>query len=133
MNTWAGQLAARVGSRVRERRGELGLSAEQLSALTNGPDHRVTRSTIANLENGRRPTVTVPELLAIARALDTQPWLLCPDLGPAILTNEVGALRSQVDSLQPIVQELHRLARVCDRQTEEILRLKAQARSDGTR
>ena len=59
-----GWFFAQIADRVAERRGELGLSQQQLAHLTG-----TTQSAIARLERGGRPP-RIDTLLRIAEALD---------------------------------------------------------------
>ena len=68
-----GWLFAQIADRVVERRRELGLSQQQLAALTG-----TTQSAIARLESGQRPP-RIDTLLRIADALDAD---LVVDLRP---------------------------------------------------
>jgi transcriptional regulator with XRE-family HTH domain len=81
----------RIGARVRELREQMGLSAQKVSdrcALDGAPELR--RQVITNLENGRRESVTVDELLALALALRTSPAdLLLPPKGELAVTSEI--------------------------------------------
>jgi transcriptional regulator with XRE-family HTH domain len=70
--TVAGQL-----KRLREGR----LSAQQLARKTAELGHEVPRSVIANLENGRRPTISVAEVIVLAQALGVPPLELLFPLG----------------------------------------------------
>jgi hypothetical protein len=68
---WGSRVAATVGRQVahyRDRRNKM--SARELSEATEALGYAVTRSNIANLESGRRPSVSVPEVIVLARALD---------------------------------------------------------------
>src|SRR5690242_17167972 len=68
-----------VGQRVRKLRRENGLSAADVEKRSGG---RIKRQVIANLELGRREQITVPEVFALAAALDVPPlFLLLPDDG----------------------------------------------------
>jgi transcriptional regulator with XRE-family HTH domain len=62
--------------RVKARRRELGMSAEDLSRTCTAQGFPVKRSTLANLETGRRQDLSVGELVAFARALKTTPLAL---------------------------------------------------------
>lgn len=81
----------RIGARVRELRTKMGLSAQKLSdrcVLDGSPN--LKRQTISNLENGRRDSVTVDELLALALALRTSPAdLLLPSEGELAVTPDI--------------------------------------------
>jgi len=55
------------------------MSAQQLSDRTGELGMQIPRSVLANLESGRRETVTLPELLILAAALQVAPIeLICP-------------------------------------------------------
>jgi len=49
------------------------MSAERLSARCKELGLNINRSVLANLENGRRPTISVAELLILAKALEVPP------------------------------------------------------------
>lgn len=57
------------------------MSGQQLADATAALGHSVPRSVIANLESGRRETLSVPELLVLAEALNVPPLLLVFPLG----------------------------------------------------
>jgi transcriptional regulator with XRE-family HTH domain len=60
-------------SRVKARRQELGMSADALARTCTEQGFPMKRSTLANLEAGRREDLSVGELLAFAKALKTTP------------------------------------------------------------
>lgn len=64
-----------VRRRVKEVRNERGISAQQLADRLQELDPRTAlkRNVLANFESGRRPTVSVDELLLLARALGEPP------------------------------------------------------------
>lgn len=66
-----------VGAQVLRYRKALRLSAEELAHQSG---HGLTRSVIANLENGRKDDITVTQLLALASALHVPPALLIADI-----------------------------------------------------
>lgn len=66
---WAAQIAKAVAGEVRRHRLRRGMSAQQLSDACARLGHPIARSVLANFESGRRPTVSIPELLVFARAL----------------------------------------------------------------
>ena len=72
---WAERLAASVGRQVKRYRArpELRLSAQALSDRTAQLGHEVKRSVIANLESGRRGTVTLADVFVLAQALMVPP------------------------------------------------------------
>jgi hypothetical protein len=81
---WAEEQARRVASEVNRLRGDN--STQWLSDRTQDAGYRVSRSVIADLENGRRRYVTAAELIMLAVALDTTPIaLLYP--GPDYMEN----------------------------------------------
>lgn len=59
------------------------MSAQQLADRCAELGMKIARSVIANLENGRRPTVSVAELLILAAALAVPPAVLIAPLGQA--------------------------------------------------
>lgn len=75
-NAWSTRLALSIAREVRRHRTRLGLSAAQLSARCGLIGMPIQRSVLANLESGRRTTVTVAEVLVLARALNVPPGAL---------------------------------------------------------
>lgn len=73
---WPGSWARHVGENVAQLRGALGWSAQSLSDRTEALGHRVTRNSIANLENGRKGEVPVHEVAVLAAALGVPPTRL---------------------------------------------------------
>lgn len=57
------------------------MSAQQLANSCSQLGMKIPRAVLANLENGRRPTVSVAELLVLAEALQVPPLLLVVPLG----------------------------------------------------
>src|SRR2546429_9056210 len=82
MNTqtpWAARITRAIAGEIRQRRTARGMSAEDLAAACADLGMPIQRSTLADLENGRRASISVAEWLAIAAALDGPPaLLLCP-------------------------------------------------------
>lgn len=77
---WGEEQAHRVAKEVRRLRGGA-RSAQWLSDRTDELGYRVSRSVIADLENGRRRYVTTAELCVLAWALRVPPvQLLYPDM-----------------------------------------------------
>lgn len=75
---WAEEQAYNVAMEIRRLRGKM--SARRLAERTKELGNEVTRAVLSDLENGRRRHVTVGELTALARALNTTPVaLLYPD------------------------------------------------------
>ncbi|TGB09775.1 helix-turn-helix transcriptional regulator [Streptomyces sp. MZ04] len=68
-----------IRARVKELRTRKGWTATELGAQMTAHGIRWDRSIVANLENGRRATVSVNELLALSRVFDVAPvHLLVP-------------------------------------------------------
>ncbi|MDT3397725.1 helix-turn-helix transcriptional regulator [Streptomyces sp. B1866] len=79
LREWSAQLTAAVVAEVRRRRKELGMSAQDLADACDDLGHPIPRNVIANLESGRRSTLTVADLLVLGKALEVPPlWLLFP-------------------------------------------------------
>jgi transcriptional regulator with XRE-family HTH domain len=78
---WPDRLTQVVAGEVRRRRRELEMTAQQLADRCTELGSPLHRSVIANLENGRRPLVSVAELIILARALDVPPVLLISPVG----------------------------------------------------
>lgn len=80
---WQERLAAVVAWQVRRYRKLRGLSAQQLADRCSELGFPLKRSVIANFESGRRTTVTVAELIVLAKALQVAPSMLVFPLGAA--------------------------------------------------
>lgn len=82
VSTWGEDTVQRAAAEVRRRRTQLGLSAQALSDRTAELGHTVSRTTISDLELGRRgERLLVPDLIVLAAALGTSPGaLLYPDV-----------------------------------------------------
>lgn len=83
---WATQLAADVGKRVayfRERAAKNGhrLTAQTLSDRCTALGYPIARSVIAKLEKGLRESITLGEIMVLARALGVPPLLLIFPIG----------------------------------------------------
>ncbi|AUN42486.1 hypothetical protein ASU32_22725 [Tsukamurella tyrosinosolvens] len=84
---------------LRQRPG-VNLSAQALADRTRELGHELKRSVIANLESGRRTSVSVADLVVLAVALDVPPAMLVYPVGeestvealPGIETDTVAAL-----------------------------------------
>lgn len=84
MNTqkpWPARLTQSIAAEVRRHRAAQGMSAEQLSARCAELGADIPRNTIADLENGRRASLSVAELLMLAAALEVPPVLLLFPVG----------------------------------------------------
>lgn len=79
LDTWQGRVTRTIAREIRRYRDERKMSAQQLADRTAELGMEIPRSVLANLESGRRETVTVPELLVLAAALEVAPVeLACP-------------------------------------------------------
>lgn len=78
---WTAKVARTVGQEVRRYRDQRGLSAEQLAQKCTTAGLPMKRPVIANLESGRRPTVSLSELLVLAKVLEVPPLLLIFPVG----------------------------------------------------
>ncbi len=86
-DVWSNRLYGDLGVAVRRHRDVAGLSAQELADRCSDLGYQISRSTLANLENGRvngerpddsrrYPTVSVAEVLVLARALGVSPLSL---------------------------------------------------------
>jgi transcriptional regulator with XRE-family HTH domain len=95
---WPARIAATVASQVRLYRRERKLSGQKLVDKMAELGLKFPRSVLANLETGRRETITVAELIILARALEVAPLeLLIPAGGAEMLP---GVLWSHQDASQ---------------------------------
>lgn len=78
---WSTRLALSIAAEVRRHRQAQGLSAQQLSDRCASIGMPIQRSVLANLESGRRTTVTVAEVLVLAHALGVPPGVLMFPVG----------------------------------------------------
>jgi transcriptional regulator with XRE-family HTH domain len=104
--SWAARVARLVATNVRYWRTRRKMSAETLSAAMTAAGAPMNRSVLANFENGRRPSLSVAELLAFAAVLRVPPLaLLIPD--PAALREkglEESGLSDESASTMEILQ-----------------------------
>lgn len=75
-SAWEGQLIERIASEIRRLRTSQKISAQALADRVTELGLPMSRSTIADIENGRRKYITVAELLGIANALNAAPAML---------------------------------------------------------
>lgn len=78
---WSTRLAQSIAGEVRRYRQARGLSAQQLADRCASLGMPIQRSVLANLESGRRTTVTVAEVLVLAKALGVPPGALIFPVG----------------------------------------------------
>lgn len=76
---WRDDVNARIARAIKDARGDR--SAQVIADETARLGFPITRDTIANIENGRKKSVDVPELIILAKALGVPPLrLIYPDL-----------------------------------------------------
>lgn len=87
-NEWAAQIAKQVGrqvahyrAQVQDPKGKRGITAQALAERCNQLGLPLDRAVIAKLEKGMRQTITVGELLILARALGVPPLHLTLPIG----------------------------------------------------
>lgn len=87
-NEWAAQIAKRVGKRVAHYRAQApgektkqGITAQALADRCTALGMPMDRTVIAKLEKGTRQTITLGEVIVLARALEVPPVALLFDLG----------------------------------------------------
>lgn len=71
---WAADLTKRIGEEIKRLRGKR--TGQWLSDRTADLGQRVSRSTISEIETGRRKSITVSDLILLAAALNTTPVAL---------------------------------------------------------
>lgn len=71
---WPDEMTARIAAEIKRLRG--GRSGQWLSDRTAELGYRVSRSTISEIETGRRKSITLSDLIILAAALDTVPLAL---------------------------------------------------------
>ena len=70
---WAARYTRVIAGEIRRYRQQRGFSAQQVSDACAKAGLEISRSTLADLENGRRENITVTELLMLAAVLDVPP------------------------------------------------------------
>ena len=98
---WQASVTARVAEAVRRFRDERGMSAQDVADGCTKLGYPIPRSIIANLENGRRASVDLAEVLILAKALDVPPVAL---LVPAGQTGAMEILPGQTYSTDDALQ-----------------------------
>jgi len=78
---WGPRLVRLIAGEIRRLRKERGFSAQGLADRCAELGWPIKRSVLSNLESGYRETITVPELLVLARALGVPPLRLLLPLG----------------------------------------------------
>jgi transcriptional regulator with XRE-family HTH domain len=93
---WSAALTAGIGRRVAQLRAERKITAERLAELVTEAGAPISRSVLANLENGRRSAVTVQELLAFASVLGVPPIVLLFPVGQELQVEVVPDRRMDI-------------------------------------
>ncbi|WP_162688418.1 helix-turn-helix transcriptional regulator [Streptomyces sp. ICC4] len=78
---WPARLARTMATEVRRFRQVRGMSAQQLADRCAELGMPIARSVLANFESGRRPTLSVAELMVISQALRVPPVALVVPVG----------------------------------------------------
>jgi transcriptional regulator with XRE-family HTH domain len=73
---WPARYTRVIAQEIRRYRQERGVSAQQLSDACAERGLEISRSTIADLENGRRESISVAELIVVAACLQVSPIML---------------------------------------------------------
>lgn len=81
MSNWAAGVAKLAGRRIQRERKARGLTGEAFADEMTARGAAMTRSVLANLENGRRPHLSVAELYVAARILGIPPVALLVPVG----------------------------------------------------
>lgn len=100
-NEWAAKIANRVGRQVAHYRGQItreggktGITAQALAERCQGLGLQIDRTVIAKLEKGTRQTITIGEVIVLARALGVPPVALMFELGVEEQTEIIPDLRA---------------------------------------
>lgn len=73
---WPGVWTAQIGARIRTARQAAGLSAQKVSERCDALGFPIPRSTIANIESGRKEALPIHEISVLAAALELSPAAL---------------------------------------------------------
>ena len=74
MSNWVDEVASRIGREVAKLRGER--SGQWLSDQTAAVGKRISKASISEIENGKRKSVSVADLMVLAAALEVPPIVL---------------------------------------------------------
>lgn len=87
MTDWDADVTQRIAGEIKRHRGQR--SGQWLADRTKELGHAISKTAIWEIEAGKRKSISVPELLVIARALEVPPTLL---LFPGVPDRETWAL-----------------------------------------
>ncbi|WP_430868311.1 helix-turn-helix domain-containing protein [Demequina aurantiaca] len=96
--TWSSEWTLRVGANLAALREQAGVSGQQLADLTEAHGDEISRSTIANLESGRKSSVSVAEIALLAAALGVSPMRLLFDPTGSEVETLPGLTTSQAEA-----------------------------------
>lgn len=82
---WPAAWSAQIGARIRTLRDVAGLSAQKLSDRCEDFGFPIPRSTIANIESGRKEAIPLHEIVVLAAALGTSPTSMLFPLDEPVL------------------------------------------------
>jgi transcriptional regulator with XRE-family HTH domain len=69
-SSWGDAVVTRIAAEIRRHRTARGMTGQALADACEALGHPLPRTTLANLESGRRASLDVTELLVLAQALD---------------------------------------------------------------
>ncbi|WP_327268771.1 helix-turn-helix domain-containing protein [Streptomyces sp. NBC_01218] len=98
---WTERYTQTVAAEVRRHRERRGMSAQDLADACAKLGVPIQRSVIANLENGRRASIGVAEVLVFAAALDVPPGVLMSPVGQ---TAEVEIFPGEMEDPYSVIQ-----------------------------
>jgi transcriptional regulator with XRE-family HTH domain len=119
-DTWAPELTSRIAAEIKALRGER--SGQWLSDETAAIGHRVSRSTISEIETGKRQTISIDAVIVLAAALKVSVAdLLYPGLDDVEMLPDRVVRRGQaIEALVGTVERLQRLQAEVDRSAAAI-------------
>ena len=99
--TWGPDISRQVAAQIRELRGDR--SGQWLSDRTAELGHRVSRTTISELENGKRSTVALDAVIVLAAALGVPvAHLIYPPDGPLEVEALPGKWMPRPDAIEAL-------------------------------
>lgn len=98
---WQNRLTAVIAGQVRRYRRIRKLSARQVSEACAELGMEIHRQTLADLENGRRASISLAELLVLAQVLEVSPTLL---VVPVDTEEKMEVLPGQVASTEDVLE-----------------------------
>ena len=119
-DTWAPELTSRIAAEIKALRGER--SGQWLSDETAAIGHRVSRSTISEIETGKRQTISIDAVIVLSAALKVSVAdLLYPGLDDVEMLPDRVVRRGQaIEALVGTVERLHRLQAEVERSSAAI-------------